>query len=450
MLRNMIKKLTNNLGLKILALLFALILWMAVVNLDDPTKNRPFTIAVTIENESAVTAMNKYYEIEKDSTNVTFNVFGSRSIIDRLSSSDFKATADMSQLIQGEEENVVPVEITALRYGSQLTISKRTQQIKVNLEDLMSATFVIQAAAQGNPAEGYVLGDMEVTPNLLKISGPKTVVSQIESVKAVLDISGMSTEITGRAVPVLLGEDGEEIDTTRLTMNLTTVTVKVDILPEKTVPVKANYSGSPADGFEVIAVETEPAEITIKGKSDILNAISAITIPEDVISVDGADAKFEQQVDIIKYLPAGVSLGNASETGIITVKVDVEELERRVFTIPVGNINLDNLPEGCRIEYSSANVDIVIYGLKNDLDALTANAIRPILDVSGMAAGSHVGQLTVTLDGNYIVGDTTISYTIYTDNVDNAPDDNSNEPDGGGDAMSGDDDETDTSSDDAQ
>lgn len=444
MLRNVIKKLTNNLGLKILALLFAVTLWMAVVNLDDPTINKPFTVAVTVENESAVTAMNKYYEIDKDSTNVTFNVLAHRSVLDRLSSSDFKATADMSQLIQGEDKNVVPVEVTALRYAGQLTISRRTQEIKVNLEDLMSLTCVIQAESQGKPAEGYALGDMEVTPNLLKVSGPKTIVSKIDSVKAVVDISGMSTEITGRVVPVLLDDKGEEIDTTRLTMNLATVTVKIDILTEKTVPLKANYSGKPKEGFEVISVSTQPEEITIKGKSDVLNAISAITIPEDVISVQDADMKFDQQVDIIKYLPQGVSLSDASETGIITVKVDVEELERRTFTVPVGNINVDNLPEGYRIEYSDTSVDVIIYGLKDDLDRLSANALRPILDVDGMSAGSHVGQLTVTLDDKdrYIVKDTTVSYTIYSDNNgdDTSADDDSTPDDGGGTDTSADDD----------
>ena len=62
MLRNAVKMLTRNLGLKLLALLFAVTMWMAVVNLDDPTRSKTFTIAVTIENGEAVTAMNKYPE----------------------------------------------------------------------------------------------------------------------------------------------------------------------------------------------------------------------------------------------------------------------------------------------------------------------------------------------------------------------------------------------------
>ena len=241
MLRNVVKTLTRNLGLKLLAFVFAVTMWMAVANLDEqPTINRRFTIAITIENEEVIEAANKYYEIEPDSANVTFTVLGKRNIVNDLSSSDFKAVADMSKLIQGEQENIVPVEITALRHSSQLTISKRTRQLKVILEDLMRQAFVILPVAQGEPAEGYALGSMVVEPNRLWVSGPKEVVSQIDAVKAAIDVSNMSTDISDSVIPVLLDKEGEAVDKTRLTLNLDIVTVKAGIVSQKTVPIKVN------------------------------------------------------------------------------------------------------------------------------------------------------------------------------------------------------------------
>ena len=47
MLKNLAKKLTNNLGLKVLAVLFAIALWIVVVNIDDPVKPAQYTISVT-------------------------------------------------------------------------------------------------------------------------------------------------------------------------------------------------------------------------------------------------------------------------------------------------------------------------------------------------------------------------------------------------------------------
>ena len=434
MLRNVVKMLTRNLGLKLLAFVFAVTMWLAVLNLDEPVRNRRFTIAVTVENEDAVTSMNKYYELSD--TNVTFTVLGQRNVVDELSSSDFRAVADMSKLILGEEENLVPVEITALRHSSQLTISKRTRELKVLLEDLMRQAFVILPVAQGDPAEGYAIGSMVVEPNRLWVSGPKAVVSQIETVKAAIDVTNMSTDISDSVVPVLLDEEEKAVDTTRLTLSLDIVTVKAGIVSQKTVPIKVNYSGKPAEGYEVISAAAEPAEVTIKGKSDILNSISAIVIPEDVISVEGANEKFEQKVDLNQYLPGGVSL-NKSVEAAVTVKIDIEQLERRVFTVPVRNIGVDDLREGSQIDFLDRNVEIEIYGLAEDLDNLTVNVLRPILDVGGLAAGRHVRPLQLTLDEEkYVVGETSVSFTIRSEESDtgnpDASDPDENDPDAGG------------------
>lgn len=441
--------LTRNLGLKLLALLFAATMWMAVVNLDDPTMSKPFTVAVTIENDEAVAAMNKYYEIEPDSANVTFNVTGKRSIVDELSASDFKAIADMTRLIQKTDENIVPIEIMALRHSSQLSISKRTRELKVILSDLMRQAFMIQPNPQGEPADGYAVGSLSAEPNRLWVSGPKEVVSQIDSVKAAIDVTNMSTDISDSVVPVLYDKGGEAVDTTRLTLSLDIVTVKANIVSRKTVPVRVNYSGKTAEGFEVISAEAEPAEVTIKGRSNILNAISAVTIPEDVISVEGAKEKFEQKVDINQYLPEGVVLENSVEA-TVTVKIDVEQLERRVFTIPVRNIQVDDLPEKYRLEFNERTAEIEIYGLTDDLNRLTANGLRPVLSVSGLAPGKHVKQLQLALDNKYIAGENMVSFTIYSENSEDTGEDGSDTSPGdntGGDGGSANPDEGDSGND---
>ncbi len=51
--------LTNNIGLKFLSVLFAMILWLVVVNIDDPDKTSTFTTNITIANENAIADMGK-------------------------------------------------------------------------------------------------------------------------------------------------------------------------------------------------------------------------------------------------------------------------------------------------------------------------------------------------------------------------------------------------------
>ena len=61
------KKLTHNLGLKIISALFAIILWLIVVNIIDPVEKKTFNnIQVTVENESVIEDQDKVYDITDD------------------------------------------------------------------------------------------------------------------------------------------------------------------------------------------------------------------------------------------------------------------------------------------------------------------------------------------------------------------------------------------------
>ena len=42
------RALTSNLGLKVLALFFAIVLWLVVVNVENPTRTKTFTAKVQV------------------------------------------------------------------------------------------------------------------------------------------------------------------------------------------------------------------------------------------------------------------------------------------------------------------------------------------------------------------------------------------------------------------
>ena len=138
MLRRIVRKLTNNFGLKILAVLFAAILWIVVVNIDDPIKPYNYTTSITFENQDFITNKNKIFEILDGSNTITFRVSAKRSILDKLSNADFTATADMEKIEYDEEKGTyrVPVVVTQSKYSSsQVTIASNLYK-DVTLEDL--------------------------------------------------------------------------------------------------------------------------------------------------------------------------------------------------------------------------------------------------------------------------------------------------------------------------
>ncbi|MBR6349043.1 MAG: hypothetical protein IKR67_00695, partial [Lachnospiraceae bacterium] len=71
----------NNIGYKVLALVFAFVLWLVIVNLTDPTVSLTISnIDVEILNEDAVADGSHVYTIESGKV-ISVTVSGKRSIV---------------------------------------------------------------------------------------------------------------------------------------------------------------------------------------------------------------------------------------------------------------------------------------------------------------------------------------------------------------------------------
>ena len=101
------KYIINNIGIKLLALATAIVVWVAIVNIEDPYKERIFNVEVETINEDALSSVNKVYEIIEGST-AQVRVKGKKSIVDRLKADDIRATADLSDLSAVNAVAIVP------------------------------------------------------------------------------------------------------------------------------------------------------------------------------------------------------------------------------------------------------------------------------------------------------------------------------------------------------
>lgn len=397
MLRMLGKKITNNFGLKLLAAVCAFVLWIVVINIDNPVVVQTFTTSVTAENTEYLTEQNKYFEVLNGKNTVTFNVSGERSVLSEMENTDFSATADMEK-IEYSEDGIcrVPVSITPTRYTNKVTVTSKKLYLEVVLEDLGTCQKVITANTKGAVADGCALGDIEVVgSNLLKISGPSSIVSQIDSVTATINVEGVSADVTDSVVPVLYDSEGNVIDTTKLKMSLSTVAVSAKVLGTKDVALEFATVGDVAEGYVMTGIECPLETIRIKGESATLNTVNKISIPAEVLDVTDIEDDLTVTVDISSYLPADTSLVLASDAKIeVTVKVEL--MLSKTFDVPVKNLLVTNLREGYLLEFDEDTVEVRVSGPDSVVSELTAKNITGTLDASGIGTGSH--QLTVELD----------------------------------------------------
>ena len=429
-----LKTLTKNLGFKILAVVFAFILWLVVYNTDDPTITVSYTTNVTVENASAVTDMNKGYEVLNGTNTVSFAVTAKRSVLNKLEDTDFTAVADMNRMIVNEDGDKanVPIEITSKRSNSSLKYNGKNKYLEVSLEDLMKRRFIITADTSGKVADGYALGEVTVTnPNVLNVSGPASIVNKIDSVVATIDVDGMSMNLSDNVIPALYDADGQEIDTTKLKLSNTTVTISAKILSVKEIPLVFSTSGVPYGDNRVVEISSKPETIKVKGSSTTLNPLSSLNIPGDVLNVSGASEDITTTIDISEYLPDGVELVNASDA-TVTVTVRIEAYELKKFNLSTSQINVNGLDSNYDLSFDQSTVAVTVSGLKNDLNKLNTRQLSASIDVTDLGVGTHQVNLDLNLDeDNYAYQTITVTIEIKdkTKNDSENTDDNSSEND---------------------
>ena len=399
MLKTLGKKLMNNFGLKLLAILLAIVLWMVVINIDDPVVRKTMTLSVTMKNQDYITEMGKYMDILGDSNTVTFTYTTKRGIWENISSTDFSATADLKK-IEAKENGTyrVPVIVSAIRNASQITIESKQLYLEVTLEDLGKKQFQIKANTSGTVADGCALGNVTIdNANVVQVSGPVSLVNAIDSVVATVNVDGMSADITDNVVPVFYDVNGEVIDTTKLAKSIDTVNITAQILNTKDIPLELSYMGEPEAGYCLTEVLSNPKTVRVKGTAATLNTLDRVVVPAEVLDLTGVTSDVEKTIDISTYLPEGVSLVISSDAKVnITAKI--EEMETKEFRIPISNITAAGLKTGYQLAYAEKYLNVSIRAGRTALGYLNSANITGTIDVENLKEGTHTVTVILELD----------------------------------------------------
>ncbi len=392
-----IHKLTENLGLKVLALFFAVMLWLIVVNVDDPEVEKTFhNIPVTVVNEEVVLNTGKTYQIVDDMNTVSVTVQAQRSEMSKISAEDIIATADLSQM----EVSIKMVPISAAVSGYEDAVAEVIpKNLRITIEDVTSNTFPISVSTNGTPRDGYVLGDMTVNPENVKIKGAESVINSIEKVVALVNVSGISQSSVLDAELVCYDVNGEIVDQTRLSNNLGIdgVSVNVQILNTKSVNLDFHVSGTPAKGYAFTDVSSEPSKVQVYGTKEALDQIDSIEIPASEIDITGAKARMEVTVDISPYLPDGVRLTDENASNV-TVTVLIEQEGKRVIELPVESIEVKNLSDKLTISMDKqSDLMLTFIGPKEILDTLDIRNAASINLKNYTSAGEYDVPLDISL-----------------------------------------------------
>ena len=370
-------KLTTNLSLKIVAFVFAAVLWLIVANVDNPVvRNTYANIPVTIVNEDVITQGGEVYSV-LDEQNVNVVVYAKRSVIQQISSDEIVATADIKEM--DAHTGLIPIKITIPSHSGEYQSAEASpRNIQIKTEKTGKAVFTLSVSATGVPRDGYMTGEMKVNPEKITITGAESKISQIKKAEAKINVDGLSKDTEVEAELVLYDAAENVISQSQLSNNLGSegITVDVEVLQKKSVPVQFSVSGEPAEGYRYTGCTSEPASVQICGKSTALANVTEITVPGSEMNIQGATEKVEKTIDISKYLPEGVSLVDDAAKNV-TATATIEEDGTRTVDFMVASIKIRNLSDSLQVSYEpDAEVILTFRGSPKLLEALdVSNAV---------------------------------------------------------------------------
>ena len=315
------KNLMNKFTLKILSLAVAILIWLLVVNIEDPVRSETYwEVPVTIVNESYLTSDLQIPLLVDGSDTVTVRIRATNSVLRSIDRNSITAEADMTQIVSMDTEPyMVPVRVVCPGVSEE-NITVTPANISIETDELTNQAMTISASVGGTtPDAGYEVGKLTVNPEKVTISGPKDLINKLDRVVADIDVSGMDQSGNVSGSLHIYDKNGDELTETQMSyLNLqdienNTVGVYVDLWKVRTdIAIQAEYSGNPEEGYHVSDISTVPNTISIAGTDEALQELAengnTIVIPASEIDVSGENADFEQTVDIEDLLPEDTML----------------------------------------------------------------------------------------------------------------------------------------------
>jgi YbbR domain-containing protein len=362
----------------VLALVLAIFIWTSASNSEDPLRTQFLEVPLEYIGLPANAAL-----VGADPRQpVQIRLEGPDSVLGQLTTEDFSATVDLSQVPSGQP-TTVDIDVVALKPGA--TISFITpEQINVLIEQQVTREIPIELDVRGSVARGHTQLAPLIEPPTIRISGPESQVSQLNFALVTIFLNSTVETLVESSRPVFYDQSGQVASVVGLDQSATEVTVTVPVeesagFADKLVTVE--WTGEPAPGYRLLSVTADPPSVLVEGRPAQVNLLASVDT--EPIDIDGLTASFQQSA--VLDLPAGITVDPDQQT--VMVNIEIEPI--------LTTSSFNRIPEtrGLREGYGAAvvpeQVRVVLFGPLPVLDALAENDVRVILDLFGLEPGAY-------------------------------------------------------------
>lgn len=208
----------HNLGLKLLSLFLAALLWAVVLG------EQKIEVTVTVPLQFEIPP--KLFLVNDPTDALEVRLRGPKTLVTSVPPREIVLSELLVKLVEGE--NTIPIreELIRVPRGIQV-VDANPRRVRVVLERAVEREVEVNPRVEGHPPEGYAVRQVTANPPRVRMVGPATEMARITRVRTLpISVTGQRVSFSARA---LLEPVGRQV---RVEDNVTVI-VQVDIEEKK-------------------------------------------------------------------------------------------------------------------------------------------------------------------------------------------------------------------------
>ena len=418
LLRSIKSFFTKNMALKVIAFVFAMLLWGYVLTDQKPMREKEVTnVSTSFDGEAELIAQG--YCVRGDRSeileDVTVNVRTQITNYAYVTPSSIVASISLRNIGEAREYDLPIQAIVTSSLGVVQSIAPAS--VTVEIDTLVTKTIPITTTFSGELPEGY-WADMDAlsTTARLDITGPKTDISTITHGECVVDLTDRMGTIYSTFDVTFYDKNNHVVSSDIIIGTLPTSTVRLPIYPMKNVPIDVESSLVGADNLaanhEIIKAVATPATVRLVGDPAVLDKIDKIAL--EPIAINGLDSTMTVSGELI--VPDGVRMLDSTTVSVLlevremVITQTFEQLEILVH----GKLGREN------VTLSIPAADLTVEGRYSLVSMLSRSDVQLFVDVTGLTPGVYKLPVSVMVrDADATIElTTTLSITEVTVTID--------------------------------
>lgn len=390
----------NTFSSLLLALFLAVLVWVVAVNATNKIIDQTFpSTGIPIELENLPDGL---ATLSGEGQRVRLNIRAPEESWLRLEPSDFRAWVDLKGLGPGLHQLEVHVE-QAQPVDPRVRVLRRLpDRISVRLDEVVTRTVSVTVEVDDrlNVPYSYEVLTPTITPPEVTVRGPKSVLDQIESAVAHVQLEGSRETVTAIRPVSLVNRRGETIDPEqvpgmRLEPEEARVAVPIQQRPGyRELIVSPVIVGEPARGYWISNRRVSPSVISVVGLPAVIATLPGI-VQTEPIDVSGEQAGTITR-NVRVELPDNVS---PLDQRAVSVTIEIEPLlSSKTLTV---RPEITGLQPGLQVaRISPETIDVLVEGPVVELETLEPSGVLVTLDLTGKVQGTSLIIPTIRTPGS--------------------------------------------------